>query len=674
MKTSTSMQTRPITLPFSIALFGLGVLLILFLVSGGALWLLAPLAILILSSYVLRLRLPTIWLPSLLFGGTLLGMAILSTPLDGPKSPAMIGTARATFLFAQAMAIVMTLQFYRPTPSDPGRPKLFALLGGIFSLMASCNTFDERLLRLLLPAMLVMTGLALRNLRQRPSLQRLTVTLLFPALALALGTGWFGIQTVQRNRERLTEWGNRFMNERPQAELTGLSQQPTLGASFGGRGSNARVLRLEGTPNLYHLRGAAYDTYDGNRWWLPIPARSFITLNPQLLSLPVPRGLVPNRIMVTRLQSSDPQIFFPLETLSLELGDVEQMEWASNASGPVRVRANQPYTYSYLEGKDGFQGLMALPGLPTPEVQAKQLLLSEEVRAKLSPLAQKITQNAKTPAEKVTAVTSYLLENYTYSLNFKGGFIFAKDNPNIMRRFVDGKQMDMVVRFLLANPKQGAHCEYFASSAALLLRCVGVPTRYVTGYFAHEEEAPNTIIVRQRDAHAWCEAWVEGKGWLTVEATPPAGWPEQTKGPIEPWRKAWEWLQDLWLKALSWLADREPTQLAMLLMGPFVVIGLVVFLQRRGRKSAPSLLDFLLPPPDLATLAKRFEAILVKAGASLSPTEPWSERLTSLPEATQPAAKQFVALYQQARFGGKSADRAALEATLQTLEESLKKS
>ncbi|WP_309714341.1 transglutaminase-like domain-containing protein [Armatimonas sp.] len=666
-------HTRPHTLPITTALFGLGVLLILFLVSKGTLWLLALLAILILASYTLRLRLPTIWLPSLLFGGILLGMAILSTPLDGPQSPAMIGTARATFLFGQAMAILMTLQFYRPTPSDPGRPKLFALLGGVFSLMASCNTFDEHLLRFLLPAILVVIGLALRNLRQRPSLQRLTTTLLFPALALALGTGWLGIKTVQSNRERLTEWGNRFMNERPQAELTGLSQQPTLGASFGARGSNARVLRLEGAPQIYHLRGAAYDTYDGSRWWLPIPARSFITLNPQLLSLPAPRGVMPNRITVTRLQSNDPLIFFPLETLSLELGDVEQMEWASNASGPVRVRANQPYIYFYQEAKEGFQGLMALPGLPTSEAQAKQLVLSEEVSAALSPLAQKITKDAKTPAEKVAAITSYLLENYTYSLNFRGGFIFAKDNPNVVRRFVDGKQMDMVIRFLLADPKQGAHCEYFASAAALLLRCVGVPTRYVTGYFAHEEEAPNTIIVRQRDAHAWCEAWVEGKGWLTVEATPPTGWPEQNKSPIEPWRKAWEWLEDHWQKTLSWLADREPAQLAMLLLGPFALIGLVVFWQRRGRKAAPSLLDFLLPPPDLAILAKRFEAVLVKTGTPLSPTEPWSERLTSLPEATQPTAKQFVTLYQQARFGGKSTERAALEATLQTLEGSLKK-
>lgn len=54
----------------------------------------------------------------------------------------------------------------------------------------------------------------------------------------------------------------------------------------------------------------------------------------------------------------------------------------------------------------------------------------------------------------------------------------------------------------------------------ILLRCVNVPARFATGYAAHRE---NTITgyyeVRQKDAHAWVEAYIEGYGWMTFEPT-----------------------------------------------------------------------------------------------------------------------------------------------------------
>ena len=237
---------------------------------------------------------------------------------------------------------------------------------------------------------------------------------------------------------------------------------------------------------------------------------------------------------------------------------------------------------------------------------------------------------------------------------------------------MQAKRYDMILRFLLSEPKQGAHCEYFATGAALLLRCVGVPTRYVTGYFAHEDEGPQTILVRQRDAHAWCEAWVDGTGWVTVEATPPTGWPEQNKSPLEPWRRAWEWVEDRWLGLMGWLADREPTQLALFLLLPFAAIGLGALWQHRRRMPAPLAVNLLLPPANLAALAHRFEAALSPDQALLSPTQPWSELLPQLPEALQPSANAFIQLYQRARFGGQAVEKNALEQALRAVEDAVK--
>jgi hypothetical protein len=72
---------------------------------------------------------------------------------------------------------------------------------------------------------------------------------------------------------------------------------------------------------------------------------------------------------------------------------------------------------------------------------------------------------------------------------------------------------------------QEGHCEYFASSLAVLLREVGVPTRLVNGYYgAHYNEIGDFYAVRQADAHSWVEVWMgEPIGWVTFDPTPPSG-------------------------------------------------------------------------------------------------------------------------------------------------------
>lgn len=63
-------------------------------------------------------------------------------------------------------------------------------------------------------------------------------------------------------------------------------------------------------------------------------------------------------------------------------------------------------------------------------------------------------------------------------------------------------------------------CEHYASSFALLMRAAGIPARIVTGYQGGEINAVgNYLIVRQSDAHAWTEIWLENRGWVRVDPT-----------------------------------------------------------------------------------------------------------------------------------------------------------
>lgn len=63
-------------------------------------------------------------------------------------------------------------------------------------------------------------------------------------------------------------------------------------------------------------------------------------------------------------------------------------------------------------------------------------------------------------------------------------------------------------------------CEHYASAFTLLARAAGIPARVVTGYQGGEVNPySNRLVVRQSDAHAWSEVWLEERGWTRVDPT-----------------------------------------------------------------------------------------------------------------------------------------------------------
>ena len=67
---------------------------------------------------------------------------------------------------------------------------------------------------------------------------------------------------------------------------------------------------------------------------------------------------------------------------------------------------------------------------------------------------------------------------------------------------------------------RAGYCEYYASAFAVLMRAAGIPTRIVTGYQGGLWQAGSEyLLVRQSDAHAWTEVWLEGSGWTRVDPT-----------------------------------------------------------------------------------------------------------------------------------------------------------
>jgi len=80
------------------------------------------------------------------------------------------------------------------------------------------------------------------------------------------------------------------------------------------------------------------------------------------------------------------------------------------------------------------------------------------------------------------------------------------------------KSIDPVEDFLF-NHKTG-HCEYFATALVLMLRAVDIPSRLMNGFKGGDTNFRGQIVVQQRHAHAWVEAWDDDGKWMVLDPTP----------------------------------------------------------------------------------------------------------------------------------------------------------
>ncbi|MGZ4110712.1 MAG: transglutaminase TgpA family protein, partial [Actinomycetota bacterium] len=130
------------------------------------------------------------------------------------------------------------------------------------------------------------------------------------------------------------------------------------------------------------------------------------------------------------------------------------------------------------------------------------LQLPGDLPARDGELARRITAGATTEYDRVIAVQDWIRTHTTYNL----------DVPS------DPTGVDAVDHFLFVT-REG-FCEQIASSMAILLRTLGIPTRLVTGYGPGERNPLTGYFeVRQSDAHAWVEVDYPGVGWVQYDPT-----------------------------------------------------------------------------------------------------------------------------------------------------------
>ena len=464
------------------------------------------------------------------------------------------------------------------------------------------------------------------------------------ALAVALGTGWYAATLLARHGNSIDGMLARVLSRAYTPPAVGFGQQARLGSGkwwMKDFNANQVALRILSDQPPSYLRGLVFDDYQGPAWNRPPQDE------PVPLAEPVPQTLKP---------SPGTRNVFALDRPEPDIAGLEVwpgLQLAENVFAPLGaslVAAPVPQ----LLADD--QGAMLAPELnpgdtyavyaaDTPQTRQPVTIDRERYTAvpadldlRIGQLAGRLFDGRTTTGAKIAAVTGHLQQRHDYELGIE----------------IPG-DVDPLTHFLLAEPPPAAHCEYFASAAAVLLRLGGVPTRYVTGFVAAEHNPQGGYwVARNKDAHAWVEAYDDRTGWTIVEATPAAGVPSTQAGFLG---QLWDAAKFGFYRVRAAIADGGLPAVAALLtiagkwfltntVGRCVlalalaVIGVVLVRRFRNRKRPRKQVDPAIRV--LNRLLAQMDKRLKRHGLVRRPTEPlrsFADRITNELEPTDTAAQ-----------------------------------
>lgn len=243
-----------------------------------------------------------------------------------------------------------------------------------------------------------------------------------------------------------------------------------------------------------YFRGPVLSTFDGREWR---PLQSTFS---QRFGVPADLAVfgAPVNYEVTLEPNNRPWIFLleaaaePPRTSGFSTVMTTDLQWLANRPVTDIVRYS---ARSHVDFRHGPQRMVAslsdyvtLPAGSNPRTAA----LAREMRA----------ANPGAPQARLVEAAMDRLRG--------GGYLYTLEPGIYGEHTADEFWFDR---------KEG-FCEHIASAFVVLMRHLGIPSRIVTGYQGGQVNAVDGFwTVRQSDAHAWAEVWIEGRGWRRVDPT-----------------------------------------------------------------------------------------------------------------------------------------------------------
>jgi protein-glutamine gamma-glutamyltransferase len=415
---------------------------------------------------------------------------------------------------------------------------------------------------------------------------------------------------------------------------------------------------LPAKPSLY-WRGVVLGHYDG-RTWTQLRARDDashqivlklrgapvhyeVTLEPHarrwLFALDVPQA-------IPRIDSNPAGLSADLELLAANpVTDRLRYQAASHVDYDLQPNERPAILYRWLQLPAGFN----------PQTLA---------------LAAEMSNRARSDAELVAGALRMFREQ---------PFRYTLEPPLLGRNAVDD--------FLFTT--RAGFCEHYASAFVVLMRAMSVPARVVTGYQGGEvNPADGFLAVRQSDAHAWAEVWLEKRGWVRVDPTAAVapGRVEHNLGRVIPqrylgglisfdasgqswlgqlrsWRQNWDAVTNAWNQwVLNYTPDKQRDFIASLGFKQVDWSTMTVLLMTVGGIVAGIvLLPLLMHRPRLTPVDALYQKLcrrLARQGLPRAVHEgprAYAARLTATASPLSPARKEalarFLHVYETIKYG-----------------------
>ncbi|MGR9037688.1 MAG: transglutaminase TgpA family protein [Gammaproteobacteria bacterium] len=412
------------------------------------------------------------------------------------------GTA-AVFLLTIGGAVLLYLQHQGILGRDAGTNILLAALALklmelkkerdiylviclAFILAASQFLYEQTLLMaayILAVCCLLLASLVAITDSNKKNLQALKIagTIIFQALPFAI------VIFILFPRVDAPKW---LMMPKKNQTLSGLNDYLEPGSISDLGMSDELVFRVKFSgnippPHLRYWRGPVMTHTDGKRW-TPRKKRA----HRQNTKDPTVSGQAYRYTLLMEPQEKN-WVF----GLDLPVGYSENLKRNSNyqlitSANPEKRTEYQLLSYSHyntgpLLPKD-YQEAVQLPGGPSGQIKK----LVRKLRGFDSPPEKYVKQVLK----------HFRTENFRYTLT-----------PPLLER--------KPIETFLFETRSG-FCSHYASAFVYLMRAAGIPSRIVTGYQGGElNEIGHFLEIRQSDAHAWAEVWLNNLGWIRIDPT-----------------------------------------------------------------------------------------------------------------------------------------------------------
>ena len=306
-----------------------------------------------------------------------------------------------------------------------------------------------------------------------------------------------------------------------------------LRAKFDKRVPEARIM---------YWRGPVFGRFDGHTWTALPAARAAATGTSAVRY--VPSSVVDYTVTLEPTQRR--------ELLALEFADTidevptstsrltSTLELQTAAPVVARLRYRVHSYLTFVSGPTHYDATLS-PWLQLPAgYNPRTMRWANDLKTRTRSLAEAVNGGgAALDMRLVDAVLAHFRnEPFRYSIN----------TPLLGRDSVDEFFFDT----------RSGFCEHYASTFVVLMRAMGIPARVVTGYQGGQvNPIDGYLTVRQSDAHAWAEVWLENRGWQRVDPTSAVA-PNRIEHTLLE-RRSEEQLEthDRWAWLSDWRSNRE---------------------------------------------------------------------------------------------------------------------